>query len=155
MVTPAAKREAVAHLQALLDVSERQACRVITADRTVKAPEEGTIIAGHWAIICEDPEAEARRIGPHLPYQANEYIRWGAFGPPETTPLFPDAEAAIANGLYEIWDVKTAVEKLGALIEAYPQIKDIHFWAQFPGETVDQGQKRIDLIANKVLPRLR
>ena len=35
MVTPAAKREAVAHLQAQLDVSERRACRVIDADRTV------------------------------------------------------------------------------------------------------------------------
>lgn len=35
MVTPAAKREAVAHLQALLDVSERRACRVIDADRTL------------------------------------------------------------------------------------------------------------------------
>ena len=34
MVTPAAKREAVAHLQALLDVSERRACRAIDADRT-------------------------------------------------------------------------------------------------------------------------
>ena len=34
MVTPAAKREAVAHLQALLDVSERRACRIIEADRT-------------------------------------------------------------------------------------------------------------------------
>ncbi|WP_407696283.1 IS3 family transposase [Sphingobium sufflavum] len=34
LVTPAAKREAVAHLQALLDVSERRACRVIAADRT-------------------------------------------------------------------------------------------------------------------------
>lgn len=35
MVTPTAKREAVAHLQALLDVSERRACRVIPADRTI------------------------------------------------------------------------------------------------------------------------
>jgi putative transposase len=35
MVTPAAKRDAVAHLQAPLDVSERRACRVIAADRTV------------------------------------------------------------------------------------------------------------------------
>ena len=35
MVTLATKREAVAHLQALLDVSERRACRVIAADRTV------------------------------------------------------------------------------------------------------------------------
>ena len=34
MVTPAAKREAVAHLQALLDASERRACRVIVTDRT-------------------------------------------------------------------------------------------------------------------------
>ena len=34
VVTPAARREAVAHLQALLDVSERRACRVIDADRT-------------------------------------------------------------------------------------------------------------------------
>jgi putative transposase len=34
MVTPVAKREAVAHLQALLDVSERRACRVIAVDRT-------------------------------------------------------------------------------------------------------------------------
>ena len=34
MVTPAAKREAVAHLAALLDVSERRACRVIAVDRT-------------------------------------------------------------------------------------------------------------------------
>jgi len=35
MVTPAARREAVAHLQALLDVSERRACRGIAVDRTV------------------------------------------------------------------------------------------------------------------------
>ena len=47
MVTPAAKREAVAHLQALLDVSERRACRVIAADRSVvryqfqRADDEG------------------------------------------------------------------------------------------------------------------
>ena len=35
MVTPVARREAVAQLQALLDVSERRACKVIAADRTV------------------------------------------------------------------------------------------------------------------------
>lgn len=123
--------------------------------RAGKRPEEGVIVAGNWAIICEDPEEEARRVGPHLLYQANEYIRWGAFGPPESTPLFPDEASAIRDGLYELWDVETAVEKLGALIRAYPQIKDIHFWAQFPGEPINQGQKRIELIAGKVLPRLR
>ena len=34
MVTPAAKREAVAHLQTALGLSERRACMVVGADRT-------------------------------------------------------------------------------------------------------------------------
>lgn len=34
MVTPAAKREAVAHLRSFHEMSERRACRVINADRT-------------------------------------------------------------------------------------------------------------------------
>ena len=34
MVAPAAKREAVAHLQATLGMSERRACAVVGADRT-------------------------------------------------------------------------------------------------------------------------
>ena len=35
MVTPAVKREAVAHLKALLGLSERRACRLTGADRTM------------------------------------------------------------------------------------------------------------------------
>jgi len=35
MVGPAAKRAAVAHLQATLDLSERRACRIVSADRTM------------------------------------------------------------------------------------------------------------------------
>ena len=35
MVTPAVKREAVAHLKALLGLSERLACRLAGADRTM------------------------------------------------------------------------------------------------------------------------
>ena len=34
MVAPAAKRQAVAHLQATLGISERRACAVVGADRT-------------------------------------------------------------------------------------------------------------------------
>lgn len=115
----------------------------------------GTIIAGHWAIISPDPAAEAARVGPHVLYQANEYIRWGAFGPPETTPPFATAREAIEKGLYELWDADTAVKKLTTLIDATPLISDIHFWAQFPGEPIAQGQRRIDYIAAEVLPRLR
>ncbi len=35
MVIPAVKREAIAHLQALLGLSERRACRISGADRTM------------------------------------------------------------------------------------------------------------------------
>lgn len=120
-----------------------------------RAPEDGVIIAGHWAIISDDPEREAQVVGPHVLYQSNQYIEWGAFGPPDTTPRFPDAPTAIANGLYELWDGDTAVARLTELLKKYPQIRDVHFWAQFPGEPVASGQRRIEYVAKHVLPRVR
>jgi alkanesulfonate monooxygenase SsuD/methylene tetrahydromethanopterin reductase-like flavin-dependent oxidoreductase (luciferase family) len=120
-----------------------------------KRLEQGNVVLGCWAIIAEDPEAEARRIGDHILYQINEYIRWGAFGPPEQATLFDDVMVAIENGLYELWDAEMAVSNLTKLVRDYPLISDIHFWAQFPGEPVDSGTRRLQYIADKVLPRLR
>lgn len=120
-----------------------------------REPATGRIAAGHWAIIAEDPAAEAERIGEHVLYQSNQYIEWGAFGPPDQTPRFPNAKAAIEGGLYELWDADQAVRELSALLERCPQIEDIHFWAQFPGEPVESGTRRMEYIAEKVLPRLR
>ena len=119
-----------------------------------KSVHDGDIILGCWAIIAEDPEKEAAKIGDHILYQINEYIKWGAFGPPDSTPLFEDASTAIENGLYELWDADTAVTELNKLVATYPNIKDIHFWAQFPGESVASGNARLEYIAREVLPRL-
>lgn len=115
----------------------------------------GAVVAGHWAIISPDPIGEAAKVGAHVLYQANEYIRWGAFGPPETTPLFASASDALSGGLYELWDADMAVDRLTSLLDGNPLIRDVHFWAQFPGEPIEQGQRRIDYIASEVLPRLR
>ena len=120
-----------------------------------KTPEQGKAVLGCWAIIAEDPQAEAARLGEHILYQTNEYISWGAFGPPETTPLFEDAATAIENGLHELWDADTAVANLTQLIADYPMLSDIHFWAQFPGEPLESGSRRMQYIAENVLPRLR
>jgi alkanesulfonate monooxygenase SsuD/methylene tetrahydromethanopterin reductase-like flavin-dependent oxidoreductase (luciferase family) len=120
-----------------------------------KSPADGKAVLGCWAIIAEDPEAEAARVGEHVLYQINEYIKWGAFGPPDQTPLFEDAPTAIENGLYELWDADTAVQNLTQLVRDYPMISDIHFWAQFPGESVESGNRRMQYIAEQVLPRLR
>ena len=48
-----------------------------------------------------------------------------------------------------------AVDALTTLLLAYPDIKDIHFWAQFPGESVEHGSQRIEYISNNVLPAVR
>ena len=124
-------------------------------ERHDKRPEDGVIIAGHWALISDDPEREAAIVGPHALYQSNQYIEWGAFGSPETTPRFPDAATALQMGLYELWDADTAVAKLTELLRSYPQIRDVHFWAQLPGEPVASGQRRIEYMARHVLPRVR
>lgn len=123
--------------------------------RQGKSIDDGSVILGCWAIIAEDPEAEAARIGDHILYQTNEYIRWGAFGPPAEATLFTDASAAIENGLYQLWDADAAVSELNKLVDSYPNIRDIHFWAQFPGESVESGDRRLRYIAEQVLPRLR
>jgi len=119
-----------------------------------KSIQDGDVILGSWAIIAEDPEAEVAKVADHVLYQSNEYIKWGAFGPPDKTPLFENAADAIKNGLYELWDAEMAVTELNKLLKTHPNIRDIHFWAQFPGESVESGNKRLRYIAEKVLPRL-
>ncbi|GIX29769.1 MAG: monooxygenase [Porticoccaceae bacterium] len=118
-----------------------------------KDPALGTIVAGHWAIIAEDPQAEMHRLAPYILWQTNCYVRWGAFGPDARE--FQRVEDAVREGFYELWDADTAVRELSSLIERYPQIEDIHFWARFPGEPVDSATRRLRYIASQVLPRLR
>ncbi len=120
-----------------------------------KDPAKGRIVLGCWALVADDPAAEAARAGPHALYQGNAYIRWGAFGPPAEVPEFPDAATALEQGLYELWSPAQAVDQLSALIEKYPQIEDIHFWAQLPGESRSAGDRRIEVLGEKVIPKLR
>ena len=120
-----------------------------------KPRAKGAICAGNWSIVAEDPEAEAARLGPYVLYQTNQYISWGAFGPPGQTPLFADGPAAIAGGLYELCDADGAVASLTRMLNDYPQIIDVHFWAQFPGEPVASGSRRMEYLAKQVLPRVR
>ena len=35
------------------------------------------------------------------------------------------------------------------------EIVDVHFWAQLPGEPVESGSARIELLATDVIPRVR
>jgi alkanesulfonate monooxygenase SsuD/methylene tetrahydromethanopterin reductase-like flavin-dependent oxidoreductase (luciferase family) len=120
-----------------------------------RAVEDGVVIAGSWGIVSDDPEREARAIGPYALYQSNQYIEWGALGPPETTPRFPDAKTALAQGLYQLWDADQAVTEITRLLRECPQIRDLHFWARLPGESVQAGHRRAEYMAKHVLPRVR
>lgn len=124
-------------------------------DRAGRPRSEGAIYAGQWAIVAEDPEAEWARIGQHALYQLNEYIGWGAFGPPDETPLFPDAQSIVDAGAFQLWDVDTAIRELSDLLLGQPLIRDVHFWAQLPGESVESGSARIETLTSKVLPAVR
>ncbi|MFF5991259.1 LLM class flavin-dependent oxidoreductase [Prauserella flavalba] len=124
-------------------------------ERVGKSPEDGEIYAGQWAVIAEDPEREWSRIGEHALYQLNNYISWGAFGPPDEVPRFTDPGQILEAGAFQLWDPATAVDELTTLLRDRPQIKDVHFWAQLPGEPVDSGSARVELLATKVVPQVR
>lgn len=119
-----------------------------------KDPADGAIHAGQWVIIDEDPEATWARIGDHAVYQLNEYIGWGAFGPPDQVPRFPDRDAIVAGGGFQLLDGPGAVKFLVDLLRDKPQIKDVYFWSQLPGEPVESGSKRMEFFMNEVAPKV-
>lgn len=134
-----------AHHRSYLDALERLGGPVADA----------RIYAGQWAIVAEDPEKVWAQIGQHALYQLNEYISWGAFGPPETTPRFTDPAQIVEAGAYQLMDAEAAITHFGELLRETPQIRDVHFWAMLPGEPVDSGSERIEYLADKVVPALR
>jgi hypothetical protein len=52
-VTPAAKREAVAHLVETYEMSERRACRLIRADRKTVGYRSGVRGTKRFGVACE------------------------------------------------------------------------------------------------------
>jgi hypothetical protein len=45
-----------------------------------------------------------------------------------------------------------AVDELVTLATDYPQIRDFHYWAQFPGESIESGSARVQYMADNVIP---
>ncbi|HZZ46728.1 MAG TPA: LLM class flavin-dependent oxidoreductase [Pseudonocardia sp.] len=133
-----------AHIQPYLDAVERQG----------KDPAKATVHAGQWVVIDDDPERTWARIGDHAVTQLNQYISWGAFGPPDQTPRFPDRDAVIAAGAYRLLDGPTAVEEIVQLLRQYPQIKDLFFWSQLVGEPVESGSSRMEFFMSEVAPKV-
>ncbi|GAA3206980.1 LLM class flavin-dependent oxidoreductase [Actinocorallia longicatena] len=114
--------------------------------------KEPAVCAAQWAIVADDPEREWARVGDLALYQINTYISWGAFGPPDRVPTYADRDELLAGGLFAIWDPATAAGHITRLLREHPQVEDVHFWAQLPGEDVAGGSARIEVLAHQVLP---
>jgi alkanesulfonate monooxygenase SsuD/methylene tetrahydromethanopterin reductase-like flavin-dependent oxidoreductase (luciferase family) len=120
-----------------------------------KDPAAGHACVGQWTIVSEDPERTWADVGAHALYQINTYIEWGAFGPPEDVPRFEGPDQLVAAGAYRLMDASAAVDDLTDLLRRYPQVKDVHFWAKLPGEAVESGTRRLEYLAEKVIPEVR
>jgi alkanesulfonate monooxygenase SsuD/methylene tetrahydromethanopterin reductase-like flavin-dependent oxidoreductase (luciferase family) len=116
---------------------------------------EARIYASQWAIVAEDPEKVwAEGAGEKALYQLNEYIAWGSFEGPDQPGRFADPQAVLDAGAYRLMDASMTVDELVSMATAYPQIRDFHYWAQLPGETVEAGSARVQYLADKVIPEV-
>lgn len=123
-------------------------------ERAGKDPATAAVYALQWAVIDEDPERAWAQLAPHALYQWNEYISWGAFGPPDQVPRYETGDQLLEAGLFRLLDAGGAVDWLAGLLSERPELKDVHFWAQLPGEPVESGSRRIEYLATKVMPQV-
>jgi hypothetical protein len=82
----------------------------------------------------------------------NKYIEWGSFEGPDQPGLYPNSKAVLDSGAYRLMDASMAVDELVTLATDFPQIRDFHYWAQFPGESLESGSERIQYMADNVIP---
>jgi alkanesulfonate monooxygenase SsuD/methylene tetrahydromethanopterin reductase-like flavin-dependent oxidoreductase (luciferase family) len=132
--------------------NEHQGAYLEALARHDKDPTAGRIHAGQWVVVDEDPERTWARIGDHAVYQLNAYAEWGAFG--DGAPGYADRQAVLDRRAFALWDGPTAVSELTALLLERPQIKDVYFWAQLPGEPVDSGSQRMEFFMREVAPKV-
>lgn len=119
-----------------------------------RSTEDARIYASQWTIVAEDPERVWSEIGEHVLYQLNTYIDWGSFEGPDQPSKYPDTQSILDSGAYRLMDASMAVDELTSLALAYPEIRDVHYWAQFPGESIESGSARIQYLADKVIPEV-
>lgn len=134
----------------LSGVTDHFATYLAAMERVGKDPNEGHIYAQQRIFVAEDPEREWAQIGDHALLQVNTYVDWGAF---PGMPPFRDRDELLDRGLYEVMDAPAAVRLLKPIVST-PQVKDVHVWAQLPGEPVESGSRRIAYMADQLLPHL-
>jgi hypothetical protein len=76
----------------------------------------------------------------------------GSFEGPDQPAQYASSQEVLDAGAYRLMDASMAVDELVSLATEYPQIRDFHYWAQFPGESIESGSERIQYMADHVIP---
>lgn len=121
-------------------------------DECRRAGRSPRVAAGYHWIVAEDPEAELHRVAPHILHQVNEYGVHGAYGPAEGFRPLADEEELRRFGLYELLDADGAARRI-ADVASLGYVEDVHWWTLFPGEPIEQADRRLAYLAEEVLPR--
>ena len=117
--------------------------------------DEARIYASQWVIVAEDPEKVwAEGVGERALFQINEYIAWGSFEGPDQPAQFDSPQALLDAGIYRLMDASLRSRTWWRSRTACPQVRDFHYWAQLPGETVESGSERVQYLADKVIPEV-
>jgi alkanesulfonate monooxygenase SsuD/methylene tetrahydromethanopterin reductase-like flavin-dependent oxidoreductase (luciferase family) len=116
--------------------------------------DDGRLALTSSMVVADDPERELARIAEYVLYFTNQYVDMGTFG---DIPPLTDVQQVLDLGLVgPAVDPDGAVEHLVGMIgDASPSVIDVHGWTLFPGEPIDGANARLELLANKVLPKLR
>jgi alkanesulfonate monooxygenase SsuD/methylene tetrahydromethanopterin reductase-like flavin-dependent oxidoreductase (luciferase family) len=126
----------------------------VYAEECARIGRRPRVAAGYHWIIAEDPEAELRRVAPHVIHQVNEYGASGAYGPAAGWEPITDVDGLVRFGLYELLDAEAAARRI-VDIASHRFVEDVHWWTVFPGEPIERSNARLAYVADNVMPLAR
>jgi alkanesulfonate monooxygenase SsuD/methylene tetrahydromethanopterin reductase-like flavin-dependent oxidoreductase (luciferase family) len=103
--------------------------------------------------IAEDPDQGWARIEPHVVHAVTAYARWAAeAGWDNAFRNISTPEQVRASGLYPVWTPDEVVANASVLMENH---NPLNFAPLVGGLSPDVGWESLELLKNKVMPRLR
>lgn len=115
-------------------------------DRHDVPPERRRTCRTAWAVVTEDPERELAALGEHMLYQVNQYIDYGFL----KVPPYDDPKVLIEQGYYTFVDADGAIKYFTE--SAARGVNEIHLFAAIPGESIESSTRRLQYVADKVIP---
>lgn len=125
--------------------------------RTLGREDEAALLGTLPLLIDDDPERAWAQTKEHWLHQHNEYSRYEYSENPDDFVPLRDADTLRGQGDRGGWKPMTPADAVTYIRERTTglPVKDLHFWAIAPGEPIEASNRRLQVIAEEVLPALR